>query len=80
MSLELNLDKLFKAVDYDVADSIRESVGLDINLNMRSIAPKVWWHACYGVNEPVRNAMPTTVVSTKTSSYEFTKKYEHIVN
>lgn len=71
MSLKLNLDKLFKAVDYDVADSIRESVGLDINFIMRSIAPKVWWDAWHGVNEPVRNAMPTTVVSTKTSSYEF---------
>ena len=41
MSLELSLPKLFKAVDYDVSDRVRESVGFNISSNIFDQTEKV---------------------------------------
>lgn len=73
MSFALNLDKLFKAVDYNVSDRVRESVGFNISSNIFDQTEKVWWSVRYGVNDPVRKALPITTISTKTSNYEFIK-------
>ena len=71
MSLELSLPKLFKAVDYDVSDRVRESVGFNISSNIFDQTEKVWWSVRYGVNDPVREALPITTISTRTSNYAF---------
>lgn len=72
MSFALNLDKLFKAIDYDICDNLRETVGYKINAKIQSYTDaKPWWNARERVTEPVRQAIPISSISSKTSNYEF---------